>query len=277
MRKHKDSQASIPVVRERHHNFDIAIPRYFDSGNVVLTAERSAQQLLIPPGECYFIRSVQRLAPRAKDPYLQLQIKAFLGQEGMHSKETNRFLEILKRQGIPAENFCAKFETWIRRMERIFPAKVHLAVTAAAEHYTAVFAIWSIGTRYGEDHVPPVLADLWQWHGAEELEHKSVAFDLLQAVSPKNYPLRALGFFAGIGLMYIWYRKALRMLLKHEGLTRSEIWEERRKARKIRMPIFFLRFPHLFTYLRPGFHPNDLDDGHLSKHILAEQAARADG
>jgi predicted metal-dependent hydrolase len=78
-----------------------------------------------------------------------------------------------------------------------------------------------------------------------------------------------------MGIAWLAYRKALRMLLKWEGLSRVQIQEETRRARKIRIPLFSLGFPRLFTYLKPGFHPNDLDDGGLGKQILAEQAARA--
>lgn len=262
------------VVRARHHNFDTPIPRYFDSGNAVLTAERNALQLIIPSGECYFIRSVQRLAHLVKDPDIQQQIKAFVGQEAMHTKETNRALEILKKQGFPVESFTTRFDNFIKKIESLFPAKANLAATAAAEHFTTVFSIWNISSRYA-DRLPPPLRDLSYWHGAEELEHKAVAFDLLQTLSPKNYLLRAFGFIVGMSVVWFWYRKALRMLLKHDGLTRAEIREEHRKARKIRIPVLFLGFPNLLRYLRPGFHPNDLDDGGLSKEILAEQAARA--
>jgi uncharacterized protein len=260
-------------VRDRHHNFDESAAEYYDSGNVVLTHEWNALSLIIPPGERYFIRSVQRLASQAKDPELKVQIRGFIGQEAMHSKETNRSLEPLEKSGFPVRQFQASFERVINFLEHWVPLpKVHLAATAAVEHYTAVLSTWHLGNRY-LDRCTPSIRDMYQWHGAEELEHKAVAFDLLQEVS-RNYYWRFVGYVFGMGITWLAYRKALRMLLKWDGLTRAQIREERRKARKIRIPLMSPGFPHLFTFLKPAFHPSDLDDGVLSKQILAEQAAR---
>jgi uncharacterized protein len=239
----------------------------------VLTHEWNTFAIIIPGGERFFVRSVQRLASRVKDPGLQLQIKGFIGQEAMHAKETDRFLELLERRGFPLR----QFETWYAGFHRWlewwpFP-RLFLAGTAGAEHYTAVHAIWHLSNGYC-NRMPPAIRDLWQWHLAEELEHKAVAFDLLQAVAPRNYLLRIAGFVIGMAVVWRANRKALNLLLKTDGLTRAQIREERKRARQIRIPMLSLRFPKLLAYLRPGFHPSDLDDGALSKQILAEQASR---
>jgi uncharacterized protein len=260
-------------VRHRHYRYDESIPKYFDSGNVLLTHEWNALNLMIPGGERYFIRSVQRLASEAKDPGLKLQIKGFIGQETMHYKETDRCLKLLENAGFPVGEYQAWQDRLLRRLERLSLPTQNLAGTAGAEHYTAVQALWHLQNHYC-DKFPPAMRDITQWHGAEELEHKSVAFDLLQEVAPCNYFVRALGFVSAMIVNWISYRKALRMLLKWEGLSRAQIREERKRARKTRIPIFSLRIPRLLDYLRPGFHPDDLNDGGLGKKILAEQAAK---
>lgn len=261
-------------VRDRHHNFDDSILKYFDSGNGVLTHEWNALSLIIPPGERYFIRCVQSLVSRVKDPVLKLQIKGFIGQEAMHSKETNRMLESLEREGFPVGQFQGMFERFIFFLERWLPFRAgHLATTAAVEHYTAIFSIWHLENRYC-DRFPAPIRELYQWHGAEELEHKAVAFDLLQDISRHSYLWRIIGFVFGMGMTWFGYRKALRMLLKWEGLSRAQIRVERKRARGVRIPLLSWSFPHLWDFLRPKFHPNDLDDGHLGKQVLAEQDVR---
>jgi predicted metal-dependent hydrolase len=169
--------------------------------------------------------------------------------------------------------FQGQFERFINFLERWLPVPIgHLATTAAVEHFTAIFSIWHLENRY-LDRCHTSIRDIYQWHGAEELEHKAVAYDLLQDISHISYFWRVVGFFFGIGMVWFGYNKALRMILKWESLSQSQIREERKQARKIRIPLFSMRFPRLFTYLRPGFHPNDLDDRGLSKKILAEQSA----
>ena len=262
-------------VRPRHYTYDDESNfQSYDSGNFVLTAEWNALGLIIPTGERFFIRSVQELASRAIDPELKQKISAFIGQEAMHSKETKRSSEHLKNSGFPVDQFETWFDGLVRRFENSSPLNsLKLAATAGAEHYTAVLSLWHLKDRYC-DKFSPSMRDLNQWHAAEELEHKAVAFDLLQTVSPRNYLLRAFGFIFGMLPLWLGYKKAMRLLLKHTGLTRAQIRAERQRARKIRIPLLSLGFPHLLAYLKPGFHPNDLDDGHLGEQILAEQAAR---
>jgi predicted metal-dependent hydrolase len=258
-------------VRERNYHYDETIPRYYDSGNAILTFEWDALALIIPSGERFFVQSVQALAPKAKGTDLKAQIKGFIGQEAMHAKETNRSLEPLERQGFPV----VRFQTWFGKLLRWFFQlpfpRCMLAGTAAAEHYTAAVGRWNISTR-SCDGMPPALRDMWYWHGAEELEHKSVAFDLLQELAPNNYLIRFTGFIFGMGLVWIGYRKAMSMLIRHSGLSKAQVRKERKSARKIRVPLVSFRFPGLFNYLRPGFHPNKIDDRGMCNKILAEQA-----
>jgi len=260
-------------VRKINYTADESAPKYFDTDNPMLTHEWNALAMIIPPGERFFVRAVQRLASHAKDPELQLKIKGFIGQETMHGKETDRFLLPLEKQGIEVQKFEDWFDDFLNWLQRMPYRKLQLAGTAACEHFTAALSIWHFKTGY-TDRLPQKIRDLWQWHGAEELEHRAVAFDLLQAVAPRNYFLRMAGFLISTLVNWIGYRKAIRMLYKSEGWTRAQIREQRRKARKIRLPLLSFRIPHMLDYLRPGFHPNDLDDAGIGKKVLADQASR---
>ena len=259
-------------VRERHYSYDESIPKYYDQGNAVLTAEFEALSLIIPPGERFFIRSVQHFAGQVSDPDLKRQIQAFSGQEAMHSKETCRSLELLEKRGFPAAEFMKWHDSVIRRWERWLPfPSVHLRSTAALEHYTSVIAVWYLTSRYGDENLPPAIRDLWNWHTAEELEHKAVAFDLIEEVAPSGYLTRVVGYIIPLFLLWFACQKAIRMFLKWGGLSKAEIRKERKKARRIRRSLFSVKMPHLWDFLKPGFHPNNLDDGSLGRQVLTKQ------
>lgn len=271
----KRSSAEIPI-RHRHYPYDQSIPKYYDSGNVVLTSEWEALSLVTGPGERYFVRSVQRLASRTQDPLLKKQIKGFIGQETVHTQEYDRFLEVLRKRGFPVEEFHQWFDGKLHWLEKhlYFLPRIHLAGTAAAEHLTSTLLGWMLRTHY-YDRFPPSLRELWRWHSAEELEHKAVAYDLLQDVAPRNYLLRIMGFAIGISVVGMGMRRAEKMLLQFSGLSKKQLREERKKARKIRIPLFSFRIPNFLKYFLPGFHPCDLDDGTLSAKTLSEQAMPA--
>lgn len=68
------------------------------------------------------------------------------------------------------------------RFEDRVPAYIHLAFTAAAEHYTATLAARVLGDEMQAIPGDPEVWNLLNWHAIEELEHKSVAFDVYRAV-----------------------------------------------------------------------------------------------
>ncbi|SHY70081.1 metal-dependent hydrolase [Mycobacteroides abscessus subsp. abscessus] len=73
----------------------------------------------------------------------------------------------------------------------MLPARIPLAVTAAAEHFTAVLAERLLGDE--DFRAIPGDAEVWnllKWHALEELEHKSVAFDVFRSVG--GIPKRAV-------------------------------------------------------------------------------------
>ena len=56
-----------------------------------------------------------------------------------------------------------------------------MALVAAVEHYTAILGEWILDTpQHDAIGTDPVMLDMLRWHGAEEVEHKAVAFDVMK-------------------------------------------------------------------------------------------------
>ncbi len=150
-------------------------------------------------------------------------------------------------------------------IERAFPPEVRLAVTAAAEHFTATFAEGALSDGFLDGAHPTVRA-LLLWHAAEEIEHKSVAFDVLEAVAP-SYPLRMLGLLVATLTLGGFWISATRMLLAQEpedvtAAERSAFFASREIARAS-----FRRA--ILDYARPGFHPDQVENHDLAVEYLA--------
>ena len=110
---------------------------------------------------------------------MQENIKGFCGQEGFHRREHQRYNEAL----CAARGYdLAKLEaTLTRRLgwaQKNLPAMTNLAITVAIEHFTAVLAELLLSSGSIMERAEPSMRDLWRWHAAEEMEHKSVAFDV---------------------------------------------------------------------------------------------------
>jgi predicted metal-dependent hydrolase len=269
-------------VRAMGFAFEGNVPRYWLFGNPVATHVSNALNSLFPAGERFFIRSVKHyMSDIEKDPELLKRVRGFFGQEGRHGHEHTRWNRILEEQGYEIEEFLAEQEKLMYgEIEPRMPPALRLAVTAALEHFTATMAHNGLGSDF-LDHADPTMAALLRWHAAEEIEHKSVAFDVFEKVDGR-YSVRALGLgIALLGLLANW-RAATAHLLKQEAKrgTDIEAWktwarenprmqaEEQRRHRMFRDAIV--------EYLRPDFHPDQRDDYALARGYL-ESVGRADG
>lgn len=261
--------ANIPTVRRREFSFGMDIPRYWAHESVVATHIGNTLHLIFPEGERHFVRSVEHYRDRITDPELLERVDAFVGQEGQHAREHHRFAATIRAQGYEIDPFLRGFRKSIRSMEKIWPPAFLLADTVACEHFTAIMGAHALSTPH-LDAAPPVLRDLLRWHAAEEIEHKSVAFDVLKAVHPSYFVRMAGMVMATVGLMTFWL-VGVRMLLRQEGIGWIQMRKEARRVRTMRQEerIFTRVFlKGIRDYMRPSFHPDDVDDLHLAQAWL---------
>lgn len=266
-------QTDIPrlpeVPRPRTPGLDIgpSVPRHWFGGNVVATHVANGVNLLFPAGERFFVRSVNRYLDRVDDPLLRAQIKGFFGQEGRHAREHERVFEMLEEQGYEVKRFLRLYERIAYGfIERYAPPPLRLATTAACEHYTAILAEHALRDHMLDD-ADPTMRRLFLWHACEEIEHRSVAFDVLQKVHP-SYALRVAGLLMATACLGGFWVAATTMLLRQEkGLGRGRARSEWGVVRDSAREHHFL--DRLRDYLRPGFHPSQQDTDTLAASYLA--------
>ena len=175
----RNSRAVYPRTRRIRFRFDEDSGRkYFVAGDTVFSHFVAGLSGAFPPGEEGFIRSVRRFADRITDPELKKRVAGFIGQESMHGQEHRHLNEKLIAMGYPIAWWDSKgFKDRRIRFEDRLPAHVHLAVTAAAEHYTAIMAHEFLANPKHFKDAEPETAAMWRWHAIEEIEHKGVAYD----------------------------------------------------------------------------------------------------
>jgi predicted metal-dependent hydrolase len=272
------SQASRPgaiVVRRPVFDDWAGIPRYWNRGEPFATHFLNALSSVFPPGEAFFVKSVLRYRDEIDDPELLARIRGFAGQEGQHSHQHDRHLELLVSQGYPALLTRNRFADWMMQWSLRRMPKASLAATAALEHLTALMARRLLRdperwTREMDERMAP----LWLWHALEEAEHKAVAFDVLERVAPgrtlRNIQLaqNTIGFFIEA------LDRTAYMLWKDGQLFRRKVWAD--GLRFLFGRDGFLR-GHGADYLawyRRGFHPDDIDDTPLIEACRGEVEAR---
>ena len=259
-------------VRDPALEFDSSIPHHWFAGRALVTHVFNGFNLVFPDGERFFIRSVRDHLPRVEDPELRRQVKGFFGQEAHHAAEHERYFATLEAQGYEIRPLLRRFSRFMAWSNRWFPARLRLAITAGAEHYTATMGAFAFeDPLLAEAH--PTMRKLIIWHATEEIEHKAVAFDVLRATHP-SYLLRMAGFAIATVSLLGWATAGTRLLVRSDlragRLDRASLQAERRELRA-RQREFAPRFlANLRRYLRPDFHPNQTDELPLAHRRLAE-------
>lgn len=187
------SQSTPFVIKPRRMSFPFGQvkQRNFFDNNLVKSAYIAALSATFPAGEGEFITSVRFFRDKVEDPELQEQIRGFIGQEGHHSLQHKHFNEALKALGFDAVRLEKVFEKDLASDIKTASHEERLAFTVCFEHQTAILAhelLSNPDTLRGMDET---IHQLLLWHAVEEIEHKSVAFDVYMACVGDRELLRA--------------------------------------------------------------------------------------
>jgi predicted metal-dependent hydrolase len=263
------TQATTPAdvqikPRNRSHDIAGALQGEWLDDNAFLTAVFNGMSITFPAGEKFFIDSVRHFAGEVTDPVLKGHIKGFCGQEGFHRREHQRYNEALcDARGYDLEKLEKKLTgrlDWARK--NLSPLQ-NLAITVAIEHFTAVLAELLLRPESVMNKADPAMAELWRWHAAEEMEHKSVAFDVYQAVGGSEKlrlsVMRSASFFIGFEL----FRAVFYILRKDKQLLNFSLWRKGLAGLFGKHGAFTGGWAPYKEFYAQGFHPWKQDTRHL--------------
>ncbi len=221
-----------------------------------LACVANSVSMMMPHAEPYVAKSV-RATIDLLDPQTAAQVRTFVAEELQHHAEHRRFNRaILAEQ--PSLDRLDRLMAWTFR--RLASRSVAFNAGFAAGFETIAYAV----ARWVEARLGSLLtgaddeaATLFLWHLAEEVGHKTIAFDAFQQASGKRRTYVAamvtamvlLGFFAAVG-------------------TAQMLWHQRRFFRPVahwRMLKWTLSFvfellPAMAVSALPGHHPSRLVD-----------------
>jgi predicted metal-dependent hydrolase len=184
----------------------------------------------------------------------------FTRQEAEHGRLHTCFNEQLRAQGVKVERIEQRTRTVFQWYRKYLPRGWNLALTAAAEHMTAIMSHEIFSPRRRLAEADRRLRALYFWHGVEEIEHKAVAFDVMQRVAGVGYAMRAVALLY-LGLLFpLHVMLIMRHMLRIDGFTRGQrlaIWARGLRWLYGRGGLCPPLVGPFFAYLRPGFHPWD--------------------
>jgi len=259
------------MIKPRDIRFplDTALSADWNGSDWFRTAFFNAMSILFPYGEKSFIDSVRANEGAVTSPALKAAVRGFMAQEYVHRREHQRFNEELcASRGYSLDWLEHTIRTDSEELETIDPL-FWLATTVVYEHLTATIAGCLLGRANWLDRADPGISRMWRWHAIEEIEHKSVAFDVYLAAGGTRGMLRkamilmSFEFLVRFQARSLWYMfrrdrpplgrtmaQAVRFLFGRRGLIRGN-WR------------------HYWAFFRSDFHPNHIDDTVLLTRAIA--------
>jgi predicted metal-dependent hydrolase len=264
------TQSNAPQIEVRRMNFEFPkqIDRYWFGNSPFKTHLLNSLTLFLPDFEQYMIRNVGRQLKQINNPQLKQEVRAFVSQEGQHSSQHAKFWINLRLQGYEIDTYIRFVKAiFLNTLERRLSTNLNLAIIAGFEHLTTLFADFALEEDYLAE-AEPKLRKLFEWHGAEEIEHKLVAYDVLQNAT-NNYPLRLVGMLISHILILGLLNLGLAVLLyQDKKLLDRKVWQEMSQFWFIKEKLLFRALRNSLDYSRKNFHPSQRNNLFLIKKVI---------
>jgi uncharacterized protein len=240
--------------------------RHWVRGEPVATAFFNALSAVFPHGEAFMIESLIPWQSRASGKLAQ-DIAAFVEQEASHSRE-----HIVMNKALIDAGFDLKpLDRAIRAFVSFFADSgeiTKLGATMCIEHITAIVSAELLRTTHHMQDSDPELHKLWLWHGIEEIEHKAVAFDVWMMATAhwsglRRWLTRSAMCVAVTTSFFINRTRGQVELLRQDGYSMTAALSALFRFGFGKKGVGRAVLGPWFHFLKPGFHPWQIDDRDL--------------
>lgn len=297
---------TVHALKARKVQFDFATtPLHWIPNDPFATHLINSINLILPAGELWFCRVFNQALPLITDEKLRLDVKGFIAQEGMHARAHKSAWPYLEKHNMDTTALLARADRifgtllsdaplGIKMLNRRSLQKpwliTRVGLVAAIEHFTGFLGQWCMDNT-SWDKADPTMADLFRWHLAEEVEHRSVAFDLYehlcktelgfyvsrQAMMAAVFPLFIYLFMDGYRQLAAQDHDDERSLrLARSSMLRLLLELESNGISRENVPRFSAFCMATLHWISPRFHPESEGNTEQALNYLARSpAARA--
>ena len=255
------------TVRRLELDFPQEIERYWFEQSAFKTHLFNSFTICIYDIEKYLIQNVNQGIKFINNPQLKEDAQAFIGQEGQHSLQHQKFWHNLRCLGYKFDSYLIYLRMILFQiLARQMGVNFNLAVSVGMEHLTTLMAEFVLETDFLAA-AEPSLKQLFEWHSVEELEHKAVVFDIFRSLT-NNYLLRLLGMLIGHILVFWFLNLGMVILLyQDKKLWDKRVWQEWLEFWITKDKFLYKVFLNAINFCRPDFHPAQKDHVFLIQRV----------
>ena len=280
------------LIQARKVHFDVSdIPLHWIPGHPVASNFASLLNIVLPPIERWFVAVFNEALPLVKDPHLAEDMRGFIGQEATHADVHEQVLhELMMTRGIDPKPLLDQVDFIFSRTlapsnspdpkRRLSHLCDRLWLIAAIEHYTAVLGDFVLNCNWEDYDADPTIADLFRWHGSEEVEHRNVAHDVA-AYFHDSYSDRIRSMLMAVTMVFVFFQRGTWYLMKVDpdidiGWWKMQ-WLRAMDSKRGLLPTFRQLFgSNTLMYFRPGFSPEEMGStAQAVAYLASSPAARA--
>lgn len=272
------SAAQDMPVRKMAFEFPDDMDLVFIEGDPALSYFFVGAWMMLPYLEPFLIRTVQAAVPLIRNEVLKEEAKRFCAQEGQHFRQHARANDVVRRthpSGPRLAELEKEVEAEFLRWSEEKPLKFNLAYAEGFESMTCAGARTQIAVGMF-DHMKEPIRSLMYWHITEEIEHRTVCFDLYEdVVGDYFYRTRMSLWFQRHYLG--WCRRFAAAMIEADPKTMAEYqspeWIRIRRQRADRYYRDYL--PRLLGTFMPWYNPARVALPIAYETARAEFSARA--
>jgi predicted metal-dependent hydrolase len=263
------------TVRRTTFEFPESLDDVLPGTDLVDESYLVAFSFTMPALEPYLIRTMRAVASKVTEPGLADDMKAFIGQEAQHFQNHRRVNEMVLRQlGEPAASrirrILDELDADYQRFTSARSDRFNLVYAEGFEAMTCAMALsmFEQAARPGTQSGFGPWRQLWAWHAAEEIEHRTVAFGAYEHVAG-GYTRRVAGSIRAQVHFQRYIVRLQRAVLSARGSSAKPLlppWMHDQEGRRM-----FLR-----TFRR-RYDPGLLEPGPLVDLVLSMVSGSASG
>jgi predicted metal-dependent hydrolase len=217
-----------------------------------------ALSVSMPYLEPYLIQTMREVKADLDDPVLVREVDLYIGQESAHFRQHQKLNDEIAKTTSHSRPLEAVFQADYKAFRETRSTAFHLAYAEGFEALTMAIAQTLVEDRvrlWGGASAAPVSMILW--HMVEEIEHKTVTFDVFERLHG-SYWMRVYGFFYASGHLLGRGFQGYAKMLREDGLAAN--WQSRWRRWRTLGRFFFGVGRRAARVLSPWYDPRQTRD-----------------